>query len=79
MWAFIVHFISIRMSISLFLLIHSDYFMKALAAGLHDPSALFKHEIAYVCGQMQNAVVVREMHKVRILWDMRGNDCSCRR
>jgi hypothetical protein len=30
-------------------------------------SALFKHEVAYVLGQMQNPNVVRAMQRVRVV------------
>lgn len=36
----------------------------ALASGFNDPSALFKHEIAYVFGQMCNPVTVPSLIKV---------------
>uniref|UniRef100_A0AAV1UM90 Deoxyhypusine hydroxylase n=1 Tax=Peronospora matthiolae TaxID=2874970 RepID=A0AAV1UM90_9STRA len=36
----------------------------ALAAALSDPSDLFKHEVAYVMGQMENPVVVPALKKV---------------
>uniref|UniRef100_M4BUQ3 Deoxyhypusine hydroxylase n=1 Tax=Hyaloperonospora arabidopsidis (strain Emoy2) TaxID=559515 RepID=M4BUQ3_HYAAE len=36
----------------------------ALAAALSDPSDLFKHEIAYVMGQMENPVVVPALKEV---------------
>lgn len=42
---------------------NTDEAAKALVDGLHDPSALFKHEIAFVCGQMQNPTIVRELTK----------------
>jgi len=36
----------------------------ALSAGFHDTSALFKHEIAYVLGQVQSAVAVDALTKM---------------
>ncbi|CCH60864.1 hypothetical protein TBLA_0D03650 [Henningerozyma blattae CBS 6284] len=36
----------------------TDEACKALASGFNDPSALFKHEIAYVMGQMGNPISV---------------------
>lgn len=42
----------------------SDEACLALASGLDDPSALFKHEIAYVFGQLCNPVTVPALIKV---------------
>lgn len=39
----------------------TDEACKALASGFNDESALFKHEIAYIFGQMCNPVVVPEL------------------
>lgn len=36
----------------------------ALASGFADPSALFKHEIAYIFGQMCNPVVIQQLAEV---------------
>ncbi|GMF51147.1 unnamed protein product [Phytophthora fragariaefolia] len=36
----------------------------ALAEGFNDPNALFKHEVAYVMGQMENPVTVPALKKV---------------
>jgi HEAT repeat protein len=38
----------------------------ALAEGLSDPSALFRHEIAYVLGQIGDPCVVDTLKKVHI-------------
>lgn len=40
---------------------NSDEAAVALATGFSDKSALFRHEIAYVLGQMQNSAVTRGM------------------
>ncbi|CAI5758001.1 unnamed protein product [Candida verbasci] len=44
--------------------IGTDEACLALASGFDDPSALFKHEIAYVFGQMSNPVTVPSLIKV---------------
>ncbi|CDR39956.1 CYFA0S04e00892g1_1 [Cyberlindnera fabianii] len=44
--------------------IGSDEACLALATGFDDPSALFKHEIAYVFGQLSNPVTVPSLVKV---------------
>ena len=44
--------------------IGTDEACLALASGFDDPSALFKHEIAYVFGQMCNPVTVPSLIKV---------------
>ncbi|GMM29782.1 deoxyhypusine monooxygenase [Martiniozyma asiatica (nom. inval.)] len=44
--------------------IGTDEAAKALATGFNDESALFKHEIAYIFGQMCNPVVVPELIEV---------------
>lgn len=45
--------------------INTDKSARALAAGLTCPgSALFRHEIGYVLGQMSNAAVVEELAAV---------------
>lgn len=49
--------------------IGSDEACKALATGFADDSALFKHEIAYIFGQLCNPVVVPDL--VRVLKDTR--------
>lgn len=36
----------------------------ALAEGFKDPNALFRHEVAYVMGQMQNPASVASLRKV---------------
>ncbi|CAJ0953234.1 unnamed protein product, partial [Mesorhabditis belari] len=42
--------------------ISTDESIKALASGLYcEDSALFRHEIAYVLGQVQNATVIQEL------------------
>lgn len=44
--------------------IGTDQACLALASGFDDPSALFKHEIAYVFGQLCNPVTVPSLIKV---------------
>lgn len=44
--------------------IGTDEACKALASGFNDESALFKHEIAYIFGQMCNPVIVPELIEV---------------
>ncbi|CEP63154.1 deoxyhypusine monooxygenase LALA0_S07e03620g [Lachancea lanzarotensis] len=44
--------------------IGNDEACMALASGFDDPSALFKHEIAYVFGQVGNAIVVPKLIEV---------------
>lgn len=44
--------------------LNSDEAALALASGFDDPSALFKHEIAYVFGQLCNPVTVPSLIKV---------------
>lgn len=44
--------------------IGTDEACVALASGFNDPSALFKHEIAYVFGQVGNPVVVPQLVEV---------------
>lgn len=44
--------------------IGTDEACKALASGFNDESALFKHEIAYIFGQMCNPVIVPELVEV---------------
>ncbi|EDO18006.1 hypothetical protein Kpol_1054p54 [Vanderwaltozyma polyspora DSM 70294] len=44
--------------------IDTDEACLALATGFNDPSALFKHEIAYVFGQMGNPVIVPHLVEV---------------
>lgn len=44
--------------------IGNDEACLALAAGFDDPSALFKHEVAYVFGQIGNSVVVPHLVEV---------------
>ena len=43
---------------------NSEESVLALVAGFHDKSALFRHEIAYVLGQMQHPVSAEGLQRV---------------